>query len=327
VTGNSGGGVASYGAKVVIDRTVVTNNRLVTPGNGFGISAMEYEGVPSVLVVGDSLVAGNDLAGVQATASRLTVRDSAVKANHGGGIYVTGGKPVTVKRTLVLDTSPALGLPLWEYGIGIGSIGSPLIIHDSVVDGNRTAGIVLVDSSGLVERSVVRDTRPHKAPTGETRGVGIYAGFAVWEDKPAPAQTRLTVRDSVLTRSSSVGMMLWSARATVQRCLVRDTRRGGGQYGDGISAASDDKLGEVSLTLEDSRIETSARAGLLLSGGGGAVRRSVLRKGVFSIVLDKGAAPVIGEGNVFEGNSENRLSVGQKLPLCPPLKLPAPPSS
>ena len=135
-----------------------------------------------------------------------------------------------------------------------------------------------------------------------------------------PGATTLSVSEVAISGTGETGLLTWSAAtATVERSVVRDTRATTRGWGDGITTG-----GRGSLTLSDSLVERSARAGLIFYGGGGSVRRSVFRKGVFAIDLEEAATPEIGDDNGFEDNKENRVTWGNKLAPSAVPQIPTP---
>jgi len=147
------------------------------------------------------------------------------------------------------------------------------------------------------------------------------------------AAGELLVRDSIVEDSEGSGIDVeGAAAASVQRSHVRRTRAmlvgDALAYGDGIAAVGvwkGQEIGPASLRLEESLVESSARSGVIYYGGGGEVRRSVLRGNVLAIDLEEAATPTIGDDNVYEGNLENRVTYGNKLAPSPAPKLPPPP--
>jgi hypothetical protein len=172
-----------------------------------------------------------------------------------------------------------------------------------------------------VERSVVRATEPND--TNAIGGLGVAA-------LSTGAPSRLSLRESLISSSHTAGLELGGADATVQRCLLRDTQPGRDDsavlgWGDGIALRQSGYATQHAsrLTLEDSLVDTSARAGLVLyEASSGSVRRSVFRKGVLAIDLED-ASTVDGDDNVYEGNVENRVTWGNKLAPSPTPQIPS----
>jgi hypothetical protein len=246
------------------------------------------------------------------------------------GVLIVGA-PTIIERTVVREIQ-VTGTEANQLGNGIMAVPfvaqeggretpAELAVRDTVVDRAQYIGIGVVNTPAVVERSVVRDTRPRTDQWGQEAGLGIYAGPA-----PAPytwtSRASLVLKDSALVDNRRAALLLWSSTAKVQRCSIQDTLALG-IYGDGISAATteENSAGPVELSLQDSLVQSSARAGLLLSGGGGSVRRSVFAGGVFPIALEDGAAPEL-EDNLFEDNTENSVALDQQLEPPPMPALP-----
>lgn len=116
--------------------------------------------------------------------------------------------------------------------------------------------------------------------------------------------------------------------ALIERVRVTGTRVDqAAAYGDGVVAMLN-PLGKGSpskVLVRDSLVEASQRANLLYEAAGGQVERTLVRRGVFSVALEKDAAPFLAATNVLEGNQENRVSYGEALKPVPPLVLPPAP--
>lgn len=164
----------------------------------------------------------------------------------------------------------------------------------------------------VLERSLIRDNTPAR---GAVAG-GALAFFDKSCEQALQSPT-LNLKDSGILLASGAGVQIVDASATVDRCVVEDTRE---PFGDGISVAQ--RTRNANLTLTRGYIISSSRAGILFSGGGGKVCSSVLRGGTFSIVLDEGAAPTICEDNVFQDNGRNGIAFGQGLKPAPVPRIP-----
>jgi hypothetical protein len=118
-----------------------------------------------------------------------------------------------------------------------------------------------------------------------------------------------------------VGINVLSSTATIQRSIVRFTRADlkASRWGDGIQAANTG----ARLEIVDCLVESSSRAGLLFVKAAGSVERTVLRKGLFSLVRAKGAKPRLGDGNLYEDNQRDP-PVDMDLTPTPAPNLPSP---
>ena len=289
VDGNRAGGIEIWGSKATLLRTRVSNTQAQAVDNslGAGITA-DYKGAPST----------------------LTMTDCEVFRNRQEGIGVWGSE-ATLTRTVVRDTLSRAADKMG--GIGIiarwDHVPPELTMRDSVIAKNRTVGMILLGAEATLERSEVRDTLPQEFD--KQFGAGIYA------DKDR-VPTNLTINDCLVSNSQGAGVAVFASLAAFHRTVVRDTLKNQGpasneSYGDGIQVGF--KAGQLQLT--DSVVEGSARAGALFSEGGGSVRRSVFRRGVFAIDLENGAAPIISDDNQMIDNQINQVTFGRGLGTSP----------
>ena len=208
----------------------------------------------------------------------LTLRDSLVAGNRTMGIDLYSSK-TTLERSVVRDTHERASDK--QYGTGFQSavqsghsLGSELILRDSLVASNRTAGISIYSSKATVERSVVRDTRERASDM--QLGTGICAFVQ-------PGQSRgseLVLRDSLVAGNRNEGVALFSSKATVERSVVRDTRKQASDklWGTGIGAFVDPGQSQGSeLTLRDSLVANNREVGIYMASSKVTVKRSVVR--------------------------------------------------
>jgi hypothetical protein len=316
---------------------------------GFGLFSREIQG-PSTLTVRDCVVSNNHtvgayLLGGNATVERsviketqaqasdqrggngilaepysltnsptLTVRDSLVADNRTTGIAVFDGT-ATVVRTVVKNTHPQLANN--KLGNGIGAVAteldrsSTLIVQDTLLEGNTTAGVGLVGAYGILERVAVRGV---DKPPGDELGFGV---IVIRGQKPST----LTLSDCQVTGIHGVGIVVASSSAVVERTTVSKTtaEKAGDGSGDGIWVGPTDENGTASLGLQDSLVESSGRAGLVFSNASGSVHRCIFRNGEYAIVEEAGADPSIGEDNVYESNTLGDEVIADQGLKAPPI--------
>ena len=289
VLANRNAGLVLASSKATLERTVVrdTKEQASDKTNGVGLAALVEDNMtrPSKLTVRDCVVAGNRMVGValvssQATLERTVVRDTKEQASDGrAGTGIQAG------------VRPGKDDP------------SELTLKDCVLANNRNVGVHVVSSTATLERTVVRDTRFQ--PKDKLGGTGIAVQIEVGQTRPS----KLTARHCLVLRSLNAGVSIDRSSAKLEHSAVLDTRLDGlGKYGDGIEV---DQKG--TLVIEGSLIKGSARAGMLFSASGGAVRRCLIRDNVFAVDLEHGAAPTISTDNLFVNNKVNKVSTGQGL--------------
>ena len=260
VAGNRTMGVILYSSKTTLERSVVRDTREQASDMqiGTGIQALVDTGQSkgSELILHDSLVAGNRHIGIALYSSKATVERSVVRDTH----------------ERASDKQYGTG---FQSAVQSGhSLGSELILRDSLVASNRTAGISIYSSKATVERSVVRDTRERASDM--QLGTGICAFVQ-------PGQSRgseLVLRDSLVAGNRNEGVALFSSKATVERSVVRDTRKQASDklWGTGIGAFVDPGQSQGSeLTLRDSLVANNREVGIYMASSKVTVKRSVVR--------------------------------------------------
>jgi len=306
VTG-SGVGVWVTGVDVTLERVAIQGCK----DGGIGV------GIDGALTLRDSLVARNQAVGIIAESSRITVersvvrdtlerasdkqfgtgihltplqgksqiaelvlRDSLVAGNRYMGITVASSK-ATLERSVVRDTRERVSDK--KFGTGIQAavqdgytLGSELVLRDSLVAGNRYMGITVASSKATLERSVVRDTR-EGAAKGEF-GIGVQ-GIV----QPGLGRgSELGLRDSLVARNRHLGVGLFSSKATVERCAVRDTREQASDKhsGMGFHVSVQSQSGETrgsELVLRDSLVANNRSVGINVRKSKAMVERCEVR--------------------------------------------------
>ena len=352
ITGNRYMGLGLFSSKATVERTVVRDTREQASdkhyGGGIQASIQNSHTQPSELTVGDSLVTGNRSFGILVESSKatiersvvrdtrgsalddnhgmgiqasvrfgnnlpseLTVRDSLVSRNRSTGVLLESSKAI-MERTVVRDTGEQASDGMFGTGIQASmdsdiNLPSELTVRESLVAGNRSTGIFIWSSKATVERTVVRDTR--ESASHNMFGRGIEASIQSGQSR----LSELTVRESLVSRNRSTGIALFGANGKLELCAVSDTKTDGyHKYGDGIVTR-----GETTLDVKGLLVERSARAGFLFIRSGGSVHRSLIRRNVFAIDLEDGAAPFISDDNQMVDNQINRVTLGQGLTASP----------
>ena len=296
VTSNRSAGVALLGSKATVERCVVRDTRKnASQGKGgVGIEASVGPGQTqgSELTLRDSLVAGNRAGGVSLFSSRATLERSVVRDTQGGSLNDEVGQGIHAQI---------------ESGQ---THGSELVVRDSLVANNCASGISLLSSRATVERSVVRDTR--EWASNKKHGRGIQASAQAGHGQGS----ELTLRDSVVAGNRTAGVEIRNSKATVKRCVVRDSRKDGlDRAGDGLVAGE-----KATLHATDTSVERAARAGFIFDNSGGSIHRCLIQRNVFAIDLERGAQPSIGKDNTIIDNKENEVT-SRNLKIAPPAKM------
>jgi len=171
--------------------------------------------------------------------------------------------------------------------------GSALTLRHSLVAGNRFVGIDLISSTATVERTVVRDTRERSSD--HKFGIGVMAGSST-----------LTLRHSLVAANRTIGVALYSSKATVEQTVVRDTREqaSDSKYGNGIEASIEAGRNIMpELTLRHSLVAGNRIIGIALYSTRATVEHTVVRDTKANV-----------SDNALGTGIQVALSSGQSLP-------------
>jgi hypothetical protein len=343
---NHGVGVSIVGAEATVEATVVRGTQLTRGGElGYGIRVLPNSdtGEGARLRLTASLVEENHRAGVVVAGSeaaveatvvratqldvagrfgygilaqstthtrqgaKLSVAASLIEENHGAGISVVGSE-ATVEATVVRATQLDHAR---DVGDGIAVEGGTLSLTASLVEQNYTTGIYVGGAEATVEATVVRATQPDAAGN-------LGFGIAVQPMEGTQQQGKLGLMASSVEENHVAGVFVSGAEATVRATRVRATkpRPLDGEFGDGIMAL--DPLGPTRATIEATEVTDNVRAGVIFVGSEGilsGVRSSGNHFGLVVQFGNSGSKPELGDGDLFEGNSErDKLNDGD-LPV------------
>ena len=244
---------------------------------GTGIVGLWVNGVD--VTVERAVVRGYEGPGIDVEfGGKLTLRHSLVAGNRAAGLRLYSSK-ATLEWTVVRDTRERAS----DNGFGMGihaqvqsgkTEGSELTVRDSLFAGNRTAGIDLLSSKAIIERTVVRDTR--EQVSNQLGGMGIQVRVKSGLTRPS----ELTARDSLVAGNRAGGIAVLSSKATVERTVVRDTREQVSDKtgGTGLQAAVQPGQSEASeLTVRQSLVAGNRSIGINLLSSKATVERTVVR--------------------------------------------------
>jgi len=293
LSGNHSAGLASIGGKFTMERTLVKGTLPDNDGKlGLGLEVNAFH--------------------TMSRGSVATIRDSRITGSRYAGIY-TGWSTLDLERSIVTGTRfqkfnnlHGYGLTIWAYKNQT-SRPSKVTVKESLISDNQTVGIHANHSIIKVEGSRVDGT----ATSASYKGLGY--GVHTWE-------AQLSMDSSLVQKNHSAGVAIKdSTQNTITRSALLSTGKDGqGVHGSGLTVIQDKK--KAGVTAKDNQFKSNHLAGLVFFGGAGAVSRSLFESNDFSIALDSGASPSIGEDNVYTGNKRDTPSFGVNL------KQPATPS-
>ena len=202
-----------------------------------------------------------------------TVRGSLVEQTATFGIMVAGSDAV-IEGTIVQDVRP--NDLSHQHGRGIGievelntQLRSTATLRNVLVQRTHEMGISVIGSDADAESVTVRDIEPAEVsagPLGRGFGFGVLVQRAIENDQPASARLSWLHVENTHT----AGIAVSAAEVTIANSLVLDTQPLDGDFGDGVLATSivwelpngSLRNDEAVVTLQESVIESSARAGL-----------------------------------------------------------------
>ena len=297
VTGSHTGIELASATKVLVERCAVRDNAKI------GLAAVfKSEGT-----VRYSLLEGNHLTGVGAgsrstvTVDHCDVRNTREKLDGNKkylahGLFADDDSWLTVMDSVISDNGPEAGIHFHDSkgrilrsvigknrdrpretevssaGVRVQE-GSEVVIQDSLIADNRQFGILALESTLTVERSVIRGTRPRTVDKKDGHGILLRA----MQGQPG----KLALTDSTISDNSSKGVFLLGGLATLKRVLIRKTgsARGNNPMPHGLSTAGGtETIPMARLHLDTCLLEDNTFVGMMLgSGSDVVVSRSTIR--------------------------------------------------
>jgi len=195
--------------------------------------------------------------GGEGTTGALVVRSSFLDRNHDSAVFAVEQSQLTVEASLVRGDAAlerAAGIHVQE--------GSSLAVRSSVVEDVHYAGIMIMDATGLIEQTVVRNTLPVVADG--TLGVGI----AVVEGVPTRAPSTATIKSCKTTANRFSGIIVVGSDAEVDASLVSDTLPGAadGNALGVLAIPGAVSLRRSTLAVRSSRVERGGDTGIAVGG-------------------------------------------------------------
>jgi hypothetical protein len=251
---------------------------------------------------------GVDFEPQTSTTHTLTMRHVLVEQTTTDGVLVASKATADLEDTFVRDTQPSPNEGV-AFGVNVTSQQDyPYVpsatVHASLVEGNGTNGIQVLNGVLDLESSVVRGTLPH--PDGSS-GVGV----AVITNPTLTGAASITIGGCLIERNHAAGIGFAGSTGVVQASVIRDT----------AIETSTQSLGlgmQVSLELQSKKPSKVQVHGCVLSGNSAAgilVTSSSLQMDG-SVVKDSLAAPTGGgEGDGIDIEPDPNLSATEAGPM------------
>jgi len=270
-------GLDFYGRGVELVNGELSLERvLVEKSTDVGVLVKDGKAVAKSIVVRETSTLGSGsthgygivVQGSDSDDCTLTLTGSLVERHESTGLQVVGAT-ANLEATIIRDVVPQLSDSRFGRGIGVElNVGrkrrGKLSFSKSIVERVAEVGIVTIGSDATVTNSVVRNVA--------TRADGrVGNGVVAQADGPTATQATLTLKSSLVEAVATSGITIIGATGTADHVLVRGVvPDGGGLFGDGISVQAlmtpVEGLGRASLTIGDSLVVRSKRAGIAVFG-------------------------------------------------------------
>jgi hypothetical protein len=203
--------------------------------------------------------------------SSLTLVDSLVSGNRSEGLYVDESE-ATVDRTVVRETR-ADSSGQTSYGIQVGgssTTSASLVLRDSVVEDNRSAGIILFGAQATLVRSLVRRSLPDQA--SKKGGAGIVA-------QVDGAASKVSLEDVVVANNAKMGVLIIGSTATLVRAVVRDTQPSSDTASNGFGLVAEADGGTMSnVSMTDSVVTDNRAIGVSIDSSKVKLERTLVQR-------------------------------------------------
>jgi len=360
LSGNQSSGLLVISSDCDVERTLIMDTKPLAKGNvgGFGIATnmgfTPWSTRGSKVTVKDSILARNSDLGLNMSSARVTlervlvkdtkggtgiypagkmelgygmsaysakeyawkaettITDSVFKKNHATGIKI-GGSKATLTRTVIQDTQPGLDSKNVGYGLqvihGVDKTPAEVTLDRCALQSNHAVGALVVGSKLSLKGTVIRNTKIRINKKDYGYGLMLMSPYDFTQ------ASSLKMEDSMLIGNRETGLVVQSSGAVIDRSVIADTAKQEttGIFGDGIQVFPK----ESKLTLTSSLVTKSARAGILFDGAGGSVKGCTIASGQFSIALESGASPTLGDDNLYDGNKRNPVAFSMGLKTAP----------
>jgi hypothetical protein len=251
---------------------VTLRGSLVERGRGYSVYTagatldVEASVVRDTILVDDGIgVFGAGVGALPAAApgghSALRVVGSVIERNPTAGVAVIGSDAV-IEASVVRAIVPPQGAR--ASGIAVqsapGAGRASATIRASVVEQSIGGGIYIAGSDAVIESAAIRDIGSDE--TGGGRGIGI-------EDEPASGERAdVSVRGSLVARTTEVGVFVAGSTATMESTIVRDTHASPeSSSGRGVGVQGNPMTGErATATIRGCVIARSTEAGIFVAG-------------------------------------------------------------
>jgi len=286
-------GTGKYGTIKTTSKTVFVDAAYTSASDGS--QSRPYPSIAEAVMRsasgGHIAVAAGDYKGLVAINKPLTIDGRCASQvsveNLSPSIYATLGissKGVTISGLTIKGAS--FGVDLTDAGVtlsqviisgckkeGIVARGSTLVVRDSLIKENASTGVwAYRGSTATIERTAIVDTLPQQS--------GAFGGALYIGVDDDTRDSSLTLRDSIIARNTSTAITIISAKATIERTIIRDTlpEALSGTGGNAVIA----RVGKYrtkgsELKISDCLVAANRSGGIFLGGTNATIARTVVR--------------------------------------------------
>jgi hypothetical protein len=192
------------------------------------------------------------------------------------GVFISGCV-TTIDATVVRGTQPFADQ---TAGFGIYVDDNPQFrvranttIKGSLVDGNRTVGVLVQGSDVTIEATVVRNTQPQASDQVAGRGIEVQ------NDPGTGARTKATIRASIVEDNRDIGLIVNGSDATIEATVVRGTQlqMSDRRFGSGVVVQTDASTqAQASATVDACVIAHNRSGGLVVVGADASITGTIV---------------------------------------------------
>ncbi len=258
-------GVTAFGAKLVVEGSIVRGVRTDASGSGGpGVATDPYEGAPADLTIKGALLEDNQLA-------QLSVNGTAA-----------------IERVVARKGVPA------KTGLLGGGIvfeeGTKFTLTDTLVEQTTSFGVAVSGAEGTIKNLLVRDVVQDAMGSG---GIGLQIG----DDETTFAPSTATLSRIRLERCAQLGLLIMGSTVDAEELAIFDIKPSTDQsFGDGMGISAHRIRGRAepvlaSLTLRKSIVERANRAALTLFGADVSIESSRFRCSPIALNAERSYGP------------------------------------
>lgn len=259
IADNHGPGVFVYGSRATIESTAIRDQHYWVDNFGSGVPPINF---------GNGVFVTQSIEGER---SMVGLYRSVIERNYNQGVAIFGSDAI-IEATAVRETR-ALPDGLGGNGVWIeGDVDyeTSARVSASVVERNPLFGVLVSGAVAQIESTELIDNG-----SGDFQGRPTTGGLGIQPIGPLDAAS-VVVKGVLVERGLGMGMwIINNSNATIENSIVRNIQSAAGQkLGDGILIGGNMTYPDISI--HSTRIEATARAGIVNFGGHAALEGNAI---------------------------------------------------